>query len=269
MYGGGEAEGIGDLGRKIYIVGDWSGFEKFEEMRETCDSDGNAAYSYTVEVGENLRRQFFLVLDEDPELAIYPIVHRAGHRARVAGPDGQRCGKSWLLDGQSPGAGTYTITFAWTEKGKRLSWDSMTSLHNLVVTGSSVSVQDAAIAAPSVVSVVGSWTKGELVDMSKGEDEGDGFTLLETSLRIGSTGQEEFYFVQNHDCLQAIYPGEARTTDVSVAINGPAENKAEHAWVISGESGESVVIELRVNGAAVTVTTLGKSQGEQIWSTQH
>nr|AQS99294.1 type I polyketide synthase [Gambierdiscus polynesiensis] len=238
---------------KVCVRGTWTGWKVMEEMQLQMDG----WYNCIIVLGESRYELFNLCLDGDRRQEIYPAVNNAPEIIWICGPDSQRKGRTWMIDGRDeevPAGTPFRIRFKWGEERKLLIWDRAPS--------------DVAKGVPifqHVYSVVGTWTHWEPEDLTQlSDDEG----TWECHLRIGLNEVEDFQFVRDHDFKQMIYPAKPCTTKMSIPVRGPDELGHDKNWRIRGPVGDNVNIRLRVVDAQVTVTLISDTKGTKVWQSE-
>lgn len=238
---------------KVCIRGTWTGWKVMEEMSLQMDGWYNAL----IVLGETRYELFSLCLNGDRRQELYPAVNNAAEITWTCGPDGQRKGRNWMIDGRDeevPCGTPFRIRFKWGRDRKLLIWDRAPS--------------DVAKKVPiyqHVYSVVGSWTSWTPQDMlTVSHDDG----TFECNLRIGLSGVEDFQFIRDRDFKQAVYPAKPQTTRMSIPVRGPDELGHGKNWRIRGPPGDNVKIRLRVVDAQITVTLMSDTKGTKVWQSE-
>lgn len=240
---------------ELYLIGTWSGWQQTVKMKRVS-SKGFEAH---VQLGETLQEQFRVVVNEDPAKLIYPVDRAADQSATIYGPSHLGSDRSWLIDGRNCDARVYRVKFEWDfnwERGerKRISWEP-------------VEKQLEAMAALTLrrrkYFVVASWTAWNPTMMKASEEEDD---LVTSVVRIGVTGQEEFYIMVDRDTTQVIHPAIPKAMKTSIPVRGPdAEGKGKH-WLVRGPQGDVVTISLRVSEGNISVSATSSTKGSKVWT---
>jgi len=203
------------------------------------------------------------VLDTTLDQALYPVVNKADQKARVLGPDGGHAGRSWLIDGLAdgmpPGA-LCKVKFKWNYEGKAVEW---------CAADEDLALEIVKAQRPKF-SIVGSWNAWSLEKMTC-TDSKPSTVEYEVDVMIGVQAVEEFYFIQNGDRAQAIFPATFQAWLSDWKVLGPAVNKYGNAWIVRGEVGEVAKIKLQVadwgkDTSTIFVTTLTEGYGQHTWS---
>uniref|UniRef100_A0A7S1W791 Uncharacterized protein n=1 Tax=Alexandrium catenella TaxID=2925 RepID=A0A7S1W791_ALECA len=238
---------------KVCIRGTWTGWKVVEEMQLQMDGWYNAL----IVLGETRYELFSICLNGDRRQELYPAVNNAAEITWICGPDGQRKGRHWMIDGRDeevPAGTPFRIRFKWGRDRKLLIWDRAPS--------------DVAKKVPiyqHTYSIVGSWTSWAPQDMVQVPDD-DG--TWECKLRIGLSGVEDFQFIRDRDFKQAIYPARPHTTKMSIPVRGPDELGHGKNWRVRGPSGDNVKVRLRVVDAQITVTLMSDTKGTKVWQSE-
>lgn len=242
---------------RVCIIGTWDAYSSMVEM----DRIAQGTYGVMVVIGETRQEQFHFLINSDRSQAIHPDQGRAGRDARVEGPDGDGTGKSWLIDGQSDQVPAWTIYqvkldwgFSW-EHGeyKKVTWEA---------TDQVALAKTRVLLHRHTYSVVGSWTSWTFHEMSRSKEE-EG--LWTSTVRIGMSGCEEFQFVRDNDWSQTIHPASAAARRTSIPIHGPDAAGAGKNWLITGDVGDMVRIQLWVLDGEIRVTIASETHGVKTW----
>jgi len=237
---------------KIYVCGSWSAWKTFEAMQEQQDG----SYAITMHLGEGCYELFYICLDCDEDRCIYPIINNASDKIWIEGPDKQRHGQKWIIDGRPEGiaAGTeFQILFKFGRRSKSIEWCQ---------TGRSKPVDT----HHHVYSVAGSWTSWNLEDLSLSHST----DTWEGHVKIGISEQEEFVFVRDHDWQQVIYPSTACAFETSIPACGP-DNLWRHGkhWQIHGPSGDDVKLKLLIAEGTISFTALLSNGLKHVWESEN
>jgi len=256
----------GIAGRTPFVIGSWSKWSTFEEMR----SAEEGTYVYAVRLGNSRAEEFQIVLDQDSDQKLYPVRDRANSSARIAGPDNNSKGKKWLIDGSDesvPEGALYRIQFNWNQDIKSVEWELVTTAEQQKVLrtalGDRVYAEVTKQRAP--YAIAGTFNKWIPKDMIRNEDDDN---LWEASFEVGVLGKEEFQFVYHDKVKKAIYPAGSRVVDTSVLIKGPDAGGKGKNWLVYGMVTEVVKVQLRVSDGGITLTTTSKTAGERVWSSK-
>jgi len=251
-------------GESPSVVGSWSGWSDLQEMTKLASP---GAYVFEVTLGPTRREEFYLVPPggQDTSQAIYPVVGMSGPFSRVAGPDGDRKGRCFLIDGESDGASAgivYSITLTHvshkTNKCMTISWHPCESRLAKTMEVAAETHQ---------YSMVSSSTLWNFQNMESRRDD-HGF-FFEAMLRIGSSGQEEFQVVRDEDWNQVIHPAIPSATSVCVPVRGPDDKGNGMNWQVCGKPGEDARVHLRAVRGRVSVTLTSETEGLKTWRSFH
>lgn len=269
---------------KVQICGSWSGF-RGEEMfdigkpmnaaafhakprhpnRDSKDARvSHKEYRARVILGETRMEQFRLTINGSNEWAVHPDCGLAGSGAPARGPDAEGAGKSWLIDGnmdEVPRGATYIVSFVWGfdwERGeyKKVTWEVD---HSAAHAGKQVA------AGVHFYSIVGTWTAGQLREMSRSDTD---VGVWHETFRIGLTGQEEFQIVRDNDRAQVIHPAVEKARKTNVPVIGPDNRGEGKKWLIAGPMGETVHVRLRVVDGKISVSVTSETKGERTWRSE-
>merc|ERR1712061_940346 len=83
----------------VCVCGSWSGWTKMEPMGRL----GAGSYIAAMQLGEGRYEQFYICLNGnrgEKNFNIYPTVNNATERIWIDGPDANRNGRKWLIDGR-------------------------------------------------------------------------------------------------------------------------------------------------------------------------
>jgi len=237
-----------DVGCNVSICGSWTGFTKMEDM-ELDDDD--MSFGTTIVLGDTRCESFYLCLNGDPKMRIYPAVNRASQLIYVKGPDDQGEGKRWMIDGrdaQTPAGVMYQIRFQWKASRLLVEWEEV---------------------APKIMPltkyqhiycVKGTWTTNSFQAMKQIEDG-----IWESIVKIGVRGEEKFQLGRDYDDQQCIYPSVANTENNPTAYAcGPDDLGKGRSWVLRGVPGDSVKIRLETEEAKVVVKII-RQAGEKVY----
>jgi len=250
-------------GVDVYVVGSWNKWSSPQLMEHSLDEYGDVCHVATVTLDASSRAEFRFVLDTTLDQALYPVVNKADQKARVLGPDGGHAGRSWLIDGLAdgmpPGA-LCKVKFKWNYEGKAVEW---------CAADEDLALEIVKAQRPKF-SIVGSWNAWSLEKMTC-TDSKPSTVEYEVDVMIGVQAVEEFYFIQNGDRAQAIFPATFQAWLSDWKVLGPAVNKYGNAWIVRGEVGEVAKIKLQVadwgkDTSTIFVTTLTKGYGQHTWS---
>jgi len=241
---------------RLFITGTWDSYASMVEMTPSAEGEWTAI----VALGDVARESFQIVLNEDREQAIHPASPEADQEAEVSGPDGQGSGKAWALLGKTDSrpVDVFRVRFSWEfswDKGeqKRIEWARYDGPDPPHVDGK---------AHRHRYSITGSWTAWRCIQMWGGEKEPG---VFETKVRIGSTGMERFQFLRDRDPMQALHPATANAQRQTVPVWGPdADGRGKH-WVICGQTGETALVQLRINEEGISVRVSSPSVGDKMW----
>lgn len=247
---GDEDDLVNPEGVRVCITGSWSGWHHIEEME--VQEDGS--YMRTVVLGETRCESFFLCLNDNTDIRIYPAVNNATQRIWIEGPDREGEGKRWIIDGRDdeiPGLTVFQIRFRWGTDRKQISWEEV-----------SPKFAAEALHYEHRYQVVGSWTSWTKHDLIRDPDDDDAW---EYTFKIGMSGEEEFQLCRDQDDMQLIYPSKPRTMKANVPVRGPDEMGEGKHWLIRGQVEEQVRIRLQVDDGRFMVMVLSEAKGEKIW----
>jgi len=255
LFGGPHVE-QGTAGRSVHIASSWSGWRSLEELTQTSTS----TYQCAMRLGETLVERFYIIVDRKTELCIYPVVDKANQTRAIFGPNGNRNGRSWLIDGRDddiPEGTLFVVEFTWTATSKQIRWNAIAE--NNIPPG----IQGKTF--QHTYSAVGSWVAMQHVDMMRSTSVPNAWEVMFT---IGTMQQETFHFVRDHDDKQAIYPrvqdGEL-ARDTSVQTAGPDDLGKGKYWVVTGKFGEAVNLMMQICNGRITVVTKCETEGVKSW----
>jgi len=246
----------GNEGQSLYIIGSWTGWQEFEEMKMKEDGINHwgGEYECAIRLGDTRMEKFRIGTDASMEVMIHPIVDNANQWVYIQGPDTDDRDKSWLIDGHADGSeeGTvYKITFTWTTEGvKSLRWTPCEEMAPNVT----VHRLDR-----HIYSMVDANNPSTHFDMAK---DGDGLWMVKE--RLNHRGCLEFYISRDHDPLQEIYPASPDGSKESPAL-GPDGRRNDRKFVFGGASGEALMVKLSVIDATILVTASSPSGAEKSW----
>eukprot|EP00404_Azadinium_spinosum_P059164 CAMPEP_0180696670 /NCGR_PEP_ID=MMETSP1038_2-20121128/3102_1 /TAXON_ID=632150 /ORGANISM="Azadinium spinosum, Strain 3D9" /LENGTH=1073 /DNA_ID=CAMNT_0022728163 /DNA_START=6 /DNA_END=3227 /DNA_ORIENTATION=- len=236
-----------DIGCNVSICGSWTGFTQMEQMEVEDDN----SFVATMVLGDTRCESFYLCMNGDPKMRMYPAVNRASQLIYVQGPDDQGEGKRWMIDGRDeeiPAGVSYKIRFSWKQSRLLVEWQEV---------GPRV---ESLTKYKHVYCVKGTWTTNNFQPMKQVEED-----VWEYVVKIGVTGIEEFQLGRDHDEQQCIYPSVANTeSDLAVYACGPDDLGKGRRWVISGNQGDSRKIRLEIEEAKVIVKVLSERGSEKI-----
>jgi len=238
---------------KVCIRGSWTGWKVLEDMQLQMDG----WYTALIILGETRYELFSICLNGDRRQELYPAAHNAPEITWICGPDGQRKGRHWMIDGRDeevPAGTPFRIRFKWGKERKVLIWDRAPS-----DTAKKITLYR------HTYSIVGTWTSWAPQDMVPVPDEEGTWSC---KLRIGLGGVEDFQFIRDRDFKQAIYPARPQTTKTSVRVRGPDELGHGKNWRIRGPPGDTVRIRLKIVDARVTITLVSDTRGRRIWQSE-
>lgn len=236
---------------KLFAVGTWSAYSTFHELEEISPG----IFSFAFELGETQREQFHFVLSRDHDMAYYPIAKNAGMNLRINGPDDDLKDRHWLVDGKESGhpSGTvFAVSFKWDESSgmKNLSWTAVEDVdsfpdriragdysHNYYVSSSWLGTRHEPL---------------ELINADEG--------LYRTTFRIGTSGREEYQLLRDDDGQQSLHPPHKQCHKLGTPAKGPDDMGENKNWLVAGQPGEEVRLELRVLDGTFIVTTKCRSQ---------
>jgi polyketide synthase-associated protein len=107
----------------LYLVGSWG--KDHLTMTEGTDDNGDAIFTANVKLGEPRQECFYILQNDDKNMAMYPVSEEAGQHSDIAGPNLNSGNKFWTIDGLSDGMpqGTvYKITLTWNYEQRRIEW---------------------------------------------------------------------------------------------------------------------------------------------------
>merc|ERR1712137_116398 len=246
-------DGGGELppGNDLYICGSWTGFREFEKMQH----QGDGWYSAMAVLGEGRYELFSSSLNMDGEL--YPAINRASARIHVHGPDGQGHGRKWIIDERDTGvpSGTlYCINFMRSWERKLVHWEQVSGDSNQILPNPIPIFEH-------TYSIVGSWLGFRCAPMQCVE-----YGVWECSVKMSSSGQEEFQFARDNDMVeQVLYPAKRKTLKTSVPTRGPDNLGHGKYWLIRGPPGDMMTIRLEVRDAAVKLSVSSATKGTKSW----
>jgi len=236
-------------GLPVYLVGSWSGFQQFDEMENETDN----IYSCLVVLGDSRCEQFHIVLDQDRDMSIYPVVKNGSTTTRVVGPDFDRQGRNFLIDGrdqQIPAGSVYQVTFVFDDP-MSISWERVET-----------PPPELSYPCGHLYHIIASWTSMNPREMRPVQDcEG----AFEVKVRLSAAGQEEFRFCRDFDLQQLIYPAGHRVFKTTVPVRGPDEFGQNKSWAVRGPPGEMVTVRIEVVDAHITVMVDSATKGVKVW----
>ena len=243
----------------IGIIGSWDAFKQATEMTPSTDGE---SWSCMVVLGETRCERFQLCLLQNPELAIYPYVSNGSMATRVVGPHGEGKGKYWIIDGRDdevPAGTPFRILLEWGLR-LRVSWQRA---DKMLASGALV---------PKFIGskprhryfVVGSWTSWNCLEMQNSSTKEGTY---ETTVRIGMSRSESFYFVRDQDQEQVIYPAKPALDAgaVDIPVRGPDAFGNGKSWRITGKYGESVRLRVEIVDALVQVSAASLIRPDSGW----
>jgi len=245
-----EAVGLLEPGAVPCICGSWSGWQHMEELEPQEDG----YYTCPIVLGETRCESFFLCLNKDTSLRLYPAVNNAPAHIWVEGPDDRGAGKRWIIDGrdeQIPAGTTYELRFWWGNVRKMVSWEK-----------ASASLAENALKFRHTYCVVGSWTSWKPLALSKCPDEEGAWEL---TFRLGTSGREEFQLLRDFDLQQAIYPARTRAASGVCPARGPDDLGKGRHFVAQGGVDELVRLRLEVDDGSVVVSLLPERGPQVVW----
>jgi len=244
--------GAGQSDGKLFILGTWNTWSKFEEMSQISPN----RFERLVTLGETSVEQFHIVLNKDRNQRIHPAVDAASPNIRILGPDKEL--NNWLLDGRTSGKlpGTvYRITFTWDDH-RSITWEPVF-----------VSPENPLPKMRRTYSVVvdSVW---RFLAMTPSEEDAETWDAI---LRIGPKKEVEFQFACDNDMSQLIYPARARARNVGIPIRGPDSAGARKKWLVCGDDGDILNIHLQVKPCRIEMTVDLSSCSKKVhrskWST--
>eukprot|EP00928_Gymnodinium_smaydae_P013579 TRINITY_DN14948_c0_g1_i1.p1 TRINITY_DN14948_c0_g1~~TRINITY_DN14948_c0_g1_i1.p1 ORF type:complete len:1433 (+),score=263.14 TRINITY_DN14948_c0_g1_i1:457-4755(+) len=264
-----ELEGLGGI--SFYACGSWTGWRSLEELKPV----GPGSWSITMRLGEGRYELFHIracsaraqLGNGDRCRELYPVVDLASQRIHVVGPDEQRCGRNWLLDGRDtevPEGTPYEIRLFRYRGGRwRVEWSPYFN-------DAALSADSGSEAFPRRYVVCGTWNGWAKQDMTPSSADSHEWR---SHFRIGLTGREEFHLLRDGDSKQAVYPavpiGSAdgvrwHTGDCFRAC-GPDGFGAGRHFEITGSPGEFVRLSLSIRDAQVVVSAQHEAGAEKVW----
>lgn len=249
----------GDPLRRVSISGTWNAWSRKDEMTATVDG----AHEYFLTVSGPCRERFHLVLDSDPNLAIYPAAHGADCNEHIEGPDSDnhdhhRCWEINTTGTNCPNGTTLRIQFLWDYNGKSMSWAQCPPRSRK--DHSFAHQPGVGMAGGSAYSVVSTWTGWQLQGL---EMKSPG--SWETCFRLGLSGEEEFRLVSTQSPATAFYPAGERVELPDVPLMGPDTAHAGRGWLVCGRPGELVKVRLYIKDEDIAVTLESKTLGARAW----
>lgn len=234
----------GDYGESVYVIGSWSAWSQYEEMKRVDDS-----YVCSVDLGESAAEQFRIVAKKDPKLAWYPVVDRASQRARIQGPDDLAEGRCWEInianDEELQRRRRCRIEFCVDYSKKSIAWSATDQQEALDVAPSVLAKRPQAGARSKTTYCMVSTTSKWLLthEMMPVSDQPDVYFMVFSVFK----GYEEFQIVVDKDWNKVLHPSEPRCTlkDISYAQGPDAEGRGVH-WQILAAPGQNFKIELHV-----------------------
>eukprot|EP00404_Azadinium_spinosum_P028317 CAMPEP_0180687856 /NCGR_PEP_ID=MMETSP1037_2-20121125/73673_1 /TAXON_ID=632150 /ORGANISM="Azadinium spinosum, Strain 3D9" /LENGTH=403 /DNA_ID=CAMNT_0022718663 /DNA_START=1 /DNA_END=1209 /DNA_ORIENTATION=+ len=243
---------IGPSGESIFIVGSWTNWIEYEEMREV----GVGTFEAAIRLGDTRMEEFRLVTSTKLELfTIHPVANKASSQIRIEGPDLEGNGKSWLIDGFAtdvPDGAVYKVVFRWDANGrKRISWDVCEEMMpNLRVHRSIY----------HSYFIHGSLTSGVLSELMQSEPG-----VFSRSFYLPRSGTAEFFMVRDRSIgAQAIYP--IKVGGASAVIVGPDDAREERVFHIQGVPGSKVTVQLSIKDGSISVMCTLAGGVQKIWA---
>lgn len=231
-------------GEGIYVCGSWSSWKQAEEMQR----EESGWYISTMVLGEGRYELFDMALGKKSDglsssLKIYPVVHRAGEKIWVQGPDNNSTGQKWLIDGRTSEMRSGTvlqIRFKWTTERMQVQWEPVGQVEGGI-----------AVKYDHSYDIVGDFSKWKPVRMSGSQESWQGV------FRIPASGKAEFQLVRDGDRQQAIYPSQHGSSRPSTPIRGPDDLGHGRHFSVRGQAGDDVNVRLTIvdGKATVGVTT--------------
>jgi len=235
----------------VYICGSWSGFTRQDVMGR----QGNGMYVCTITLGEARYEMFSLTINEDPNMAIYPVILNANRHIQIEGPSGGRDGRCWLIDGRDacvPCGTKYEIRFRWHSERMSIEWEEVSGGLPLCPV----------LEYEHSYSLLGTFAPSTFVNMPRVKDE-EG--VWEGAFKLGVTGTEQFQIARDGDIRQRIYPAKAETIRTQVPIRGPDEFGGKKSWLVRGPTGDTVTVRLQIIDAKIHVTISSEIKGSRVW----
>eukprot|EP00404_Azadinium_spinosum_P023641 CAMPEP_0180629804 /NCGR_PEP_ID=MMETSP1037_2-20121125/39653_1 /TAXON_ID=632150 /ORGANISM="Azadinium spinosum, Strain 3D9" /LENGTH=173 /DNA_ID=CAMNT_0022650623 /DNA_START=69 /DNA_END=587 /DNA_ORIENTATION=- len=100
--------------------------ERFQEDADMAQQD-DGTYLCTIILGDTRFETFFLCLDQNRKIRIYPTINEASQMIHIEGPDDKGEERRWLLDGRDeeiPSGTVYQIRFAWRKERMLINWEA-------------------------------------------------------------------------------------------------------------------------------------------------
>lgn len=208
-------------------------------------------FTFAFRLGETLVEHFKLSCEGLGE--IFPDCEGASSEALILGPGQAPAGYYWMVDGRDDEAseGTvYRVVLKWDAASgrKQISWMPSSDPLSLDMVGPTPFRHR--------YHVVASWNAWAPTPMQDVVGEPGSF---ETTVRIGLSGREAFFFQRDGDASQAVYPSRdcAALGELSVPVRGPDRRDAGRRWRVAGDTGDLVTLRLRVAGGGVEVSVAG------------
>jgi len=233
-----------------HICGSWSGWQEMEEM--VAQEDG--AYSFVFRLGETRAESFFVTLNGDTSMRLYPGSLGVCDRSDVwvEGPNEGGEGARWLVDGlreEYPSGSAIKVLFWWGPVRKKVEWERV-----------GFSLAPKSLPYRHSYALIASWTSGLATALR--EADGEGGKAWETNFRLGPSGRETFSILRDFDQLQAIYP--AGPLDPT-RLCGPDHLGDGKHFVVTGRSDERKHIRLEVVDGLVELTVSSDFSRPEIW----
>jgi len=90
----------------------------------------------------------------------------------------------------------------------------------------------------------------------------------EYSFKLGQSGRELFQVARDSDARFTLFPAKHAATDSSIALRGPDNIGHDKSWLVSGERGEQVTLQLSVVDAAIALHVKSPSVGTTTYKSQ-
>jgi len=233
----------------VSICGSWSGYTRKDEMERL----GGGWYVITIPLGESRCELFSICLNGDPDMSVYPVVHNASPQIFAEGPDKERNGRSWIIDGRDaevPSGTLYEVRFRWHSERMIVQWEKTAEPVNL---------------APRYehqYALVGSFNGWNFKEMARVDGE-DG--VWEVPFKLGLSGEEQFHIARDNDARQLVYPAVPQAMRTTIPVRGPDCFGKGKSWLYRGPPEGIVKVRLQIVDAHVTVMACSETKGDKVW----
>merc|ERR1712176_220565 len=110
--------------------------------------------------------------------------------------------------------------------------------------------------------VTGTWSRMAPQEMVPDSTEPG---LFRTTFVVSASGADEFQIIRDRDQKQVIHPQEPHAESSSIEMEGPDSHGDGKNWLVRGDKGEIVTVQLRVDNGQLTMSVSSESGGELVW----